>query len=167
MEKNLTLSEKFEKLKKLQKTLDSEYEKAITKFREKRNEINQGYIEIFNFEKKFIKIKDIIDEHYTYMYCDYIWKSSDLNNDPILTFRGYGFYWEVSPYEDFTFSRWADWLDIEIRLVNNDLQKELKRFEVITPDEFNEAYNQMIKEMNKHHQDNIEYYIKQNKDKDE
>ena len=165
MEKNLTLSERIKRLEKLHKTLNSEYEKAIARYREKRNKVNEGYLEIFDFKNKFIKVKDIFCENYTYMFCESVWRSTDLSQEPILRFRGYGFYWEISPYEDSTYGRWAEWLDIEIRLLNNDLEKELKRFEVITSDEFNNAYNQMVEEMTKRHKSNLEYYIRQNKDK--
>lgn len=161
MEKSLTLSEKIEKIEKLHRTLDSEYEKAIARFREKRDEVNEGYIEIFNFKDRFIKVKDIFCEEYTYMYCDSVWRSTDLSNEPILRFRGYGFYWNISPYEDSTYCKWGEWLDIEIRLLNNNLKDELERFEIITSDEFNDAYNKMIEEMTKRHKNNMEFYIKE------
>lgn len=166
MEKNLILKEKIEKLQRMQNRLEKEYEKAIKKYRSMKAEVSDGFVEIFDFKDKFIKQLDLFDEgDYTYMYCTDVWKSKDFNENIILRLRGYGFFWNVNEFEDSTYNRWAEWLDIEIRLdqSSSDLEKELKRIEIISAEEFDNAFNKMISEMVKRHKENIEYYKKENK----
>ena len=43
----------------------------------------------------------------------------------------------------------------------SDLEKELKRFTVITADEFDAAFNKMISEMSKRHKENMKEYKEQ------
>lgn len=161
---DLTLKEKIEKLQRTQNRLDKEYEKAIKKYRKMKAEVSDGFVEIFNFKDKFIKQLDIFDDgDYTYMYCTDVWKSKDFNGNIVLRLRGNGFFWNVSPYSDSTYNRWAEWLDIEIRLdqSSSDLEKELKRFTVITAEEFDDAFNKMLSDMSKRHKKNMEEYKQQ------
>lgn len=164
METNLTLKEKIEKLQRIQNRLDKEYEKAIKKYRKMKAEVSDGFVEIFDFKDKFIKKLDLFDDgDYTYMYCTDVWKSKDFNGNVVLRLRGNGFFWNVSPYSDSTYNRWAEWFDIEIKLDQSfsDLEKELKRFTVITADEFDAAFNKMISEMSKRHKENMKEYKEQ------
>lgn len=160
---DLTLKEKIEKLQRTQNRLDKEYEKAIKKYRKMKAEVSDGFVEIFNFKDKFIKQLDMFDDGYTYMYCTDVWKSKDFNGNVVLRLRGNGFFWNVSPYSDSTYNRWAEWFDIEIRLdqSSSDLEKELKRFTVITAEEFDAAFNKMLSDMSKRHKENMEEYNKE------
>lgn len=164
METNLTLKEKIEKLQRIQNRLDKEYEKAIKKYRKMKAEVSDGFVEIFDFKDKFIKKLDLFDDgDYTYMYCTDVWKSKDFNGNVVLRLRGNGFFWNISPYSDSTYNRWAEWFDIEIKLDQSfsDLEKELKRITVITADEFDAAFNKMISEMSKRHKKNMKEYKEQ------
>jgi hypothetical protein len=154
------MEQKIEQLKQLEHELDIASKKAYEEVDNLQQSINNKILEIFNFENKFIKIADPIDgTQYTYMFCDWVSRGRGLSNEIEIGFRGYGFCSEITRYKDAT---WASWDEMKERhfLERYGYIKILKYITVITEEEFNAAFNDMILKLIARHKENM-YEIKE------
>ena len=101
-----------------------------------------------------------IDDAHTYMYCERVRKSQNINNEDVINLHGYGFEYEITQYEDDTFVHWTEWMERDFKTY--DVINELKRIEVISKNDFNNEFHKMIASMTKKHIDNLEYYENEN-----
>ena len=151
----MDLSNKIEQIKEIENQCQIEREKAYKKYYKLRDKVANLYKNIFDFEAQFIKIKhSVYDDAYTFMYCERVRKSQNINNEDVINIHGYGFEYEISDYEDSTFVHWTEWMDRDFKTY--DVVNELKRIEVITENEFNNEFHKMVALMTKRHKDNIE-----------
>jgi hypothetical protein len=154
------MEQKIEQLKQLEHKLDIARKKAFEEVDNLQQSINNKILEIFNFENKFIKIADPIDDtQYTYMFCDWVSRGRGLSNEIEIGLRGYGFCSEITRYKDAT---WASWDEMKERhfLERDGYIKILKYITVITEEEFNAAFNDMILKLITRHKENM-YEIKE------
>lgn len=157
----MDLEYKINQIKELEKQSKIERDKVYTKYNKIRERIANKYKEIFNFEGQYLKIKhSIYDDAHTYMYCERVRKSQNINNEDVINLHGYGFEYEITQYEDDTFVHWTEWMERDFKTY--DVINELKRIEVITKNDFNNEFHKMIASMTKKHTDNLEYYENEN-----
>lgn len=151
----MNIEQKIEQLKQLEQELINARNKAFEEVDKLQESINTKLLEIFDFEKKFIKITDPIDDtQYTYMWCDWVAKGRGLSNEIEIWFRGYGFCSEITCYRDAT---WASWDEYKERrfLERDGYLRILKYITVITEEEFDTAFNDMISKVVKRHKENM------------
>lgn len=150
----MNLKNKIDQIKELEKQSKIERDKAYTKYNKIRKRIANKYKEIFNFEGKYLKIKDpICVDICTYMYCESVRKSQNINNEDIINLHGYGFEYEITDYADDTFVNWTEWMERDFKTYN--VINEIKRIEVITKNDFNNEFHKMIASISKKHIDNL------------
>jgi hypothetical protein len=148
----MNLNDKIDQIKELENQSKIEHDKAYAKYNKIRERVANKYKEIFNFEGKYLKIKhSICDDIYTYMYCERVRKSQNINNENIISLYGYGFEYEITDYEDDTFVHWTEWMERDFKTY--DVINELKRIEVITKNDFNNEFHKMIASISKKHID--------------
>lgn len=150
------MEQKIEQLKQLEHELDIARKKAYEEVDNLQKNIRDKILEIFNFEGKFIRISDPIDDtQYTYMFCDWVSRGRGLSNEIEIWFRGYGFCSEITQYKDAT---WASWDEMKERhfLERDGYLKILKYITVITEEEFDTAFNDMISKVVKRHKENMD-----------
>lgn len=153
----MDLNDKIKQIKVLEEEFQIEKDKAYKKYYKLRDKVANLYTKIFNFEGQYLKIKhSVCDDVYTYMYCDRVRKSQNINNEDVITLHGYGFEYEITEYDDDTFVHWTEWIDRDFKTY--DVVNELKRIEVISKSEFNDEFYKMISLLTKKHEENIEYY---------
>lgn len=142
----ITLEEKIERINELENKLKTERKKAYAKYDKLIQKINNSYKELFPFEGKFIKIKHCIyDDCNKFMYCSSVQKTTNINGEDIIKIHGWGFEFELEEYCDETYVHWNEWMDEDIRIYN--IKTEIKRFEIITKDDFNQTFNEMISKL--------------------
>ena len=149
------MEQKFEQLRQLEQELFYARKKAFEEVDRLNESINKKLLEIFDFEKKFIKISDPIDDtQYTYMWCDWVTRGRGLSNNIEIKFRGYGFSSEITCYRDAT---WATWDEMKERhfMENDGYANILKHITIITEDEFNLEFDKMIASVVKRHKENM------------
>lgn len=155
----MDLTDKIKQIKDLEEEFQVEKEKAYKKYYKLRDKVANLYTKIFNFEGQYLKIKhSVYDDAYTFMYCDRVRKSQNINNEDVINLHGYGFEYEITEYDDDTFVHWTEWMDRDFKTY--DVVNELKRIEVISKSEFNDEFYKMISLLTKKHEENIEYYEK-------
>ena len=139
----MTIDEKIEKINILEKRISQERKQAFTNFNKLVNQIQEEYKELFPFEGKFLKIKhSLYDDCNKYMFCDSVKKTTNIHEEPIINIHGWGFEFEITEYCDETYAHWSEWMDEDVRLY--DITTEVKRFEIISKEEFQELFNEMI-----------------------
>lgn len=151
----MNIEQKIEQLKQLEHELDIARKKAYEKVYKLQDSINTKLLEIFDFEGKFIKISNHIDgTQYTYMFCDWVSRGRGLSNEIEIGFRGYGFCSEITQYKDAT---WASWDEMKERhfIERDGYLRILKHITVITEEEFDTAFNDMISKVVKRHKENM------------
>jgi hypothetical protein len=155
----MDLTDKIKQIKDLEAEFQVEKENAYKKYYKLRDKVANLYTKIFNFEGQYLKIKhSVYDDAYTFMYCDRVRKSQNINNEDVVNLHGYGFEYEITEYDDDTFVHWTEWMDRDFKTY--DVVNELKRIEVISKSEFNDEFYKMISLLTKKHEENIEYYEK-------
>lgn len=150
------MEQKIEQLKKLEQELNIARKKAFEEVDKLQKNINNKLLEIFDFEDKFIKIVDPIDDtQYTYMYCDWVSRGRRLSNEIEISFRGYGFCSEITQYSDAT---WASWDEMKERsfIERDGYLKILSYITVIDEKEFNTAFEEMISKVVNRHKENMQ-----------
>lgn len=152
----MDLTNKILQIKEIEQQCSVEREKAFKKYHKLRERVANKYKEIFDFEGQYIKIKhSIYDDAYTYMFCESVKKSQNINNEDVIHIHGYGFEYEISDYDDSTFVHWTEWMDRDFKTY--DVVNELKRIEVITENEFNNEFHKMVASMCNKHKENLDY----------
>ena len=151
------MQKKLEQLQQLEKSLAIAKDKAYEKLELIQSSINEKLLEIFDFEKKFIKIKSWLDSSlYTYMWCDLVSRGQGLSGDREIMFRGYGFCSEITQYRDATWFIWDELKDVTFKEgPNMGYCDILKHITVITEDEFNTVFDEYIKNVVKRHKSNM------------
>ena len=120
--------------------------KAYVKYDILIQKINNSYKELFAFEDKFIKIKhSLYDDCNKFMYCSYVQKTTNIHGEDIIKIHGWGFEFELDEYCDETYVHWSEWMDEDIKIY--DIRKEIKRFEIINKDDFNQIFNEMMSKL--------------------
>ena len=66
-----------------------------------------------------------------------------------IVIRGYGFYSEFTEYLDATYTSWGFMKEIHIKI--DRIPEEIKKIQIITKEEFNQAFDLMIENMKKDH----------------
>ena len=149
------MQEKINQLKLLENELSVARKKAFEEVEKLTESINKKLLDIFNFENKYIRISDPFDNtRYTYMWCYWVNRSRGLSNDTEINFRGYGFCSEITSYSDAT---WMSWDEMKERSFKerDGYTKILNHITVITEDEFNKAFDDMIASVIARHKANI------------
>lgn len=151
------MQKKLEQLQQLEESLVIAKDKAYEKLELIQSSINEKLLEIFDFEKKFIKIKSWLDSSlYTYMWCDCVSRIHNLSGDREIMFRGYGFSSEITQYRDATWFIWDELKDVSFKEgLNMSYCDILKHITVITEDEFNTVFDEYIKNVVKRHKSNM------------
>ena len=148
------MKNKLKLLKKLQADVNTSYKNFRENFEKEKLKYNDALLDIFNFEGKYIKIKT--DDTYMYMKCHEVFKYGGLSEKAKLIIKGYGFYWVVTPYNDYTFSSWDACMEHSILLeeYDEDIITEFNNISIITKEEFNKAFEKMISKINNYHNKN-------------
>lgn len=153
----MDLQDKLNQISELERQFKTEKEKAYQKYHKLREKVANKYKEIFNFEGQYLKIKhSVYDDAHTFMYCERVRKSQNINNEDVINLHGYGFEYEITDYEDDTFVHWTEWMERDFKTY--DVANELKRIEVITKADFNNEFFKMINSLTNRHKQNIDYY---------
>lgn len=152
----MNIPEKLERINELQNQLKIERQKAFEQYEKIRSEINSEYRSILDYELKYIKLRDHIDENsYTYIFCHYVHIGNNLSGSEEVTFAGYGFRYSLTDYEDDTWLQWDERIEQKY-FTYLGYDTILKYITVITEQEFNEAFQTMMSDVCQRHKDNIE-----------
>lgn len=149
MENREQILKEIEELKNKQNSLNDESHKISEQIRElKLKFINLPY------EGKYIKYIDTFDSTPIYMKVDWIRESpekTDRKNPYSYTFKGFGFFGEFTGYNDETDFDWSYWFEFDITGNDIEFTNKVKKIEIITKEEFDEAFEQMLEAMKEYH----------------
>lgn len=121
-----------------------------------QSKLKEDIIKLFDFNKKFIKTVDPKDNTVSYLWCDNIDVFYDIDSEPVISLGGYGFSYLITNYRD---ASWASWDEIKERTYNVSFGYSgiLDMITVITEDEFNSEFNNMLNRIAKRHAINMTY----------
>lgn len=149
MENRETILKEIEELENKQNSLNDERYKISDQIRElKLKLINLPY------EGKYIKYIDVFDSTPIYMKVDWIREApdkADRHRQYSYTFKGFGFFGEFTGYDDATDFEWSYWFEFNIIGNYIEFTEKVKKIEVITKEEFDEAFEQMLEAMKEYH----------------
>lgn len=123
-------------------------EKAWEEYQKILNQERESLIKMFDLEGKFIKIGGE-DETPKYMYVATSFRHKTISNEHSFILRGQGFIGIVTEHEDSTFMSWDQFFDHTIYFSN--LESEIKNIEIITEEEYNEAFEKLLLEIKQEH----------------
>ena len=123
-------------------------EKAWEEYQKILNQERESLIKMFNLEGKFIKIGGV-DETPKYMYVTTSFQQKTFSNEHSFILRGQGFTGIVTEYDDSTYMSWDQFLEYIIYISN--LESEFKNIEIITEEEYNEAFEKLLLEIKQEH----------------
>lgn len=127
------IKEKFSKLRQELK------EKMYLLSQEESEEL----LKVINFKGKYLHINETQN---VYLYVNEQFGHKDIyTNEPILVLRGQGFSSEFTQYEDCTYSNWDQFFSHTIKIDN--LDEALTHIKEITKEEYDKAFDSMIKKM--------------------
>ena len=66
-------------------------------------------------------------------------------------FKGFGFFGEFTGYDDATDFDWSYWFEFNIHGDYNKFQEKVSKIEIITKEEFDEAFEEMLKSLREYH----------------
>lgn len=138
-------------IEKLEKERDSLYKKA-NDLSNKIKELKIKTIGLEGFEGKYIKYEE--EEGYPeYMLVDWVTKDCTWhkNFDYSYLFRGLGFYGEFTGYGDATMFSWSYWHEFYIYGHEGDFQEKIKKIQIITKEEFENAFEEMLNKVKEYH----------------
>lgn len=138
-------------IEKLEKERDSLYKKA-NDLSNKIKELKIKTIGLEGFEGKYIKYEE--EEGYPeYMLVDWVTKDCTWhkNFDYSYLFRGLGFYGEFTGYGDATMFSWSYWHEFYIYGHEGDFQEKIKKIQIITKEEFESAFEEMLNKVKEYH----------------
>lgn len=141
-----------DKLKSLQKEYDA-HSKEQHIISEKMRKLQLDAINL-PWEGKYIKYIDVFDSNPIYMKVDHIRQSPekiDRKNPYSYTFKGFGFFGEFTGYDDATDFDWSYWFEFNITGNYTEFTKKVKKIEIITKEEFDEAFEKMLEVMKEYH----------------
>lgn len=147
----------IKKIKELKKELVNSYQKYFQTYKIEQEKYKKELLKVFNFENKYLKILDKWDNT-VYMFCDWITEDNDDYNDNenYLYLRGYGFKYEFTPYSDSTYVIWDENICTEINISEAEVEKTFSNIQIISENDFDIAFNDMVKNLNKHHKKQLE-----------
>lgn len=149
MENREQILKEIEVLKNKQDSLNDERYKISEQIRELQLKlINLPY------EGKYIKYIDTFDSNPIYMKVDWIREApekTDRKSPYSYTFKGFGFFGEFTGYDDATDFDWSYWFEFNITGNYNEFTEKVKTIELITKEEFDEAFEQMLEVMKEYH----------------
>lgn len=152
----MDIQDKINQIKKLNLQLIVERNKAYEQVQKIKLDINQRFRELFDFENKYIKLQDDTDEErFTYMYCECIHIGDNLSGHEEITFRGYGFSYSITNYQDDTWLQWDEMLE-KSYFTSQGFANILELITVISADEFNSEFKKMMNEIFVRHNKNME-----------
>ena len=123
-------------------------EKAWEEYQNILNQERESLIKMFDLEGKFIKIGGE-DEIPKYMYVTSSFQHKGPTNEHSFILRGQGFTGIVTEYTDSTFMSWDQFFNHTIYI--SDLEREIKNIEIITEEEYNEAFEKLLLEIKQEH----------------
>lgn len=128
---------------------------ACTQAQEK---LKAEIIKLFDFNKKFIKTVDPIDNTISYLWCDSIdvFFGGDYKSKPVISLSGYGFSFLITNYRDMSWASWDEMIErsYDISLGYSNI---LNMITEITEEEFNSAFHNMQLKVAKRHAINMTY----------
>lgn len=105
------------------------------------------------FKDKYIRYIDEFDSTPIYMKVDWI-NPDDKYGDRNMysyTFKGLGFFGEFFGYDDATDFDWSYWFEFNIHGNYNSFKEKVSKIEIITKEEFDEAFEEMLKSLREYH----------------
>ena len=145
---NKEIAEKIENLEKECKELrDKEH-----KIQDEIKQLKMIDLHIDKFEGKYIKYKDTYGCD-SYIHVDTIMREYTrfTNFDICYMFRGTGFTFEFTGYDDATSFYWDYWYEEYIYGDEREFIKKIDSIEIITEEEFNKAFEEGIKLLQEYH----------------
>lgn len=135
----------IKKLEELNKERHEVYEKCWDEWHKYLETYRSKLLELLPYEGKFIKTDLDFEGVYSYIKVDEIFK----HGGDTIVIRGYGFYSEFTEYLDATYTSWGFMKEIHIKI--DRISEEIKKIQIITKEEFNQAFDLMIENMKKDH----------------
>ena len=83
------------------------------------------------------------------MYVENSFNHQSASNNPIFILRGQGFSGFVSEFAEDTYIGWSDFFEHTIYI--NSLDKDIKEIEIISEEEYNEAFEKLLLEIKQEH----------------
>lgn len=110
-----------------------------------------------DFKGKYIRYGDEFDSNPIYMKVDWITedKIRYARFDYSYMFRGLGFFGEFTGYGDATEFDWSYWFEFYIYGDGKNFFKKVDKIEEITKEEFDEAFEEMLKSVREYHYKHI------------
>jgi len=150
----------------MMKTTD-EIRKEIANLEEEREKLNKEQSEISEkirtlelklinlpWEGKYIKYVDTFDSTPIYMKVDWIRESPEKtrrSRQYSYTFKGFGFFGELTGYDDATQFEWSYWFEFDITGELKDIKQKIGKIEEITKEEFNAAFEYLLETVREYH----------------
>ena len=150
-------------MKNIEKEI-KELEKELTSLAEKRDELKskikslkvQQISDTLKLEGTYIKYTDEFDNTH-YLKVDWIREDNTVYTDTIsLCLKGYGFSGEFLGYDDATSFDWSYFYELYIcGRTDEDFKEKAKKVQVITKEEFDTAFEEMLNKLKEYHNKQI------------
>lgn len=153
---NMKTEEELQQIQDELKSLQKEYDAHSKEQHIISEKMRKLQLEAINlpWEGKYIKYIDVFDSTPIYMKVDHIRQSpekTDRKNPYSYTFKGFGFFGEFTGYDDATDFDWSYWFEFNITGNYTEFTKKVKKIEIITKEEFDEAFEKMLEVMKEYH----------------
>lgn len=149
MENNIEVKENQE-YEDISNKIDDLY-KEIDKLRAEQHKVSADLI---NLKGKFLAIKDSVygDTYSKYAYCYDCWYTSDMNNYPAWCLNCVCFSGHITDYLDDSYMKYDQLEQIYLyNTVDNPVQRDIKRFTIITKEEYMSKFNELIDQVKEEH----------------
>lgn len=147
------INDKLNEIHKLQNIKSKEWEKLYKKYQKYVDEYNKKVKDLCDFEGKFLKIEDVENYRYSYLYCHTVMLTEDVSGNKVILLRGYGFTYIITQYEDDTFCNWDQFFEHKIYIEEtSDVEKEFGKISYSSKDEFNKEFLIMIENVKVEHE---------------
>lgn len=122
------------------------YDKACEEFKNKLEEL-------LPYKDKYLHIKDTVKDLEIYLRVDEMFQTKAFSGDRnVILLRGYGFYSNFTEYADATFVHWDFFMEHNIDISGTwNLEEQINNIRIITEEEFNKAFFDMIEHMKQEH----------------
>ena len=138
-------------IKKLKEELNLKYEESFKEYKKCREEYRKKILTFFDFEQKYIKVKNRLDREY-YIFCDWVRDDISLDGERDLIYlSGYGFSEEIYGYNDDNLI-WGGYTEVDIDISTNTYNEDIvNSVTIISKEEFDNAFFEMIEKMKQYH----------------
>lgn len=150
-------------MKNIEKEI-KELEKELDSLTEKRNQLKskiktlktQQISDTLKLEGTYIKYTDEFDNTH-YLKVDWIREDNTVYTDSIsLCLKGYGFSGEFLGYDDATSFDWSYFYELYVHgRTDEDFKEKAKKVQVITKEEFDTAFEEMLNKLKEYHNKQI------------